>query len=191
MKVILGIGNPGLEYQKTRHNIGFRVVDKLAQSQSWTKQFHSLTTDLQINDVRVLLVKPLTYVNLSGQTAKAVLDYYKLPLESLLVVVDDVSLPLGKLRLRPKGSSGGHKGMISLIDSLSSDLFPRLRIGISKDANQSLSSYVLSKFSQEEEKILENVFSIAESACTIWLQKGIDAAMNFVNGTAIDSLDEA
>jgi PTH1 family peptidyl-tRNA hydrolase len=181
MKIILGIGNPGQEYERTRHNVGFRVVDRLSNGSRWNNKFQGLVSETHVCDDLVLLVKPLTYVNLSGQCARIILDYYKLSPEFLLVVVDDVSLPLGKLRLRPKGSSGCHKGMISLISSLSTEEFHRLRIGIGSNEGQPLSSYVLSKFSQAEEKILETSLSQAVDACMTWLREGIHVAMNRFN----------
>lgn len=171
-RIILGIGNPGEKYVDTRHNLGFAVVDNLAKDWniSFNKEhFRSLIAFHQICNKDVLLVKPLTYVNLSGEAAKKMLDYFQLDNQSLLVVVDDISLPVGKNRLRLKGSSGGHNGLKSIIRHLDSECFARLRMGIGENKDCDLVSHVLSRFSDEELPIINDAIVSAKEMCQQWL----------------------
>lgn len=159
MRVILGIGNPGSKYSNTRHNIGFNILDHLAAK--WKLEFSPSKKDYyftggKINVSRFTLVKPSTYVNLSGIAAAQVIGEYEIDLEDLLIVCDDINLGLGKIRLRTSGGDGGHNGIASLIYNLESDQFPRLRFGIGSDfENGLMSDYVLEKFSEEEIELIE------------------------------------
>jgi PTH1 family peptidyl-tRNA hydrolase len=140
-----------------------------------------LVHSIHLSDESVLLVKPLTFVNRSGQCARAVCDYHRIPPESLLVVADDVSLPLGAIRIRTKGSSGNHGGLESIIAHLNTEEFPRLRIGVDRDARRELADYVLSRFSPEEEEVLAGILDVAVEAVRTWIQEGIEPSMNRYN----------
>ena len=154
MFIIVGLGNPGREYRETRHNVGFQVIDKLAEAQgiSVTRaKFQALYGEGRIGKERVLLVKPMTYMNQSGVAVRQILDFYKADLNNCLVIFDDVDIPFGQLRFRANGSGGSHNGMKSIIQHLKSQEFPRLKIGIgSKKPQQDLADFVLSKFRPEE-----------------------------------------
>ena len=159
MKCIVGLGNPGKPYEKTRHNVGFRVIDALLEKHNIKTQtkFKAEIAQIKINGMNVLCVKPLTFMNLSGEAIRLVMDFYKLSPEDFLIIYDDLDLPVGKLRLREKGSAGGHNGMKSTIQHLGTQQFPRLRIGIDKHPMIPTVDYVLGKFSKEEEDILASV----------------------------------
>lgn len=195
-KLIVGLGNPEGKYDKTRHNIGFEAVDSLAQSWqvSWQKnsRFHGLFAE--VNQPRVdklYLLKPLTYMNHSGQAVRAVLDWYKLDPESVLVIYDDMDLPLGKLRLRQSGSAGGHNGIKSIINHLGSQNFPRLRIGIGKSNHkQETISHVLGKFSLSETKVVTEVLELVKEAIEYSFRQGIEKTMSIYNARSI-SLDNS
>ncbi len=185
MKVVVGIGNPGKEYDGTRHNVGFDVIDLVGRADDidvGTKRFNALLGEGSISDERVLLVKPQTYVNDSGLAVRQVLDWWKLSSDELLVVCDDANLPLGKLRFRREGSSGGHKGLESVIAHLGTEHFSRLRVGIGRDAEGDLVDHVLSRFSSAERKVMEEAFIDAARGVTAWLVRGIDGCMNEFNG---------
>lgn len=183
-KIILGIGNPGVQYEETRHNFGFQVVDTVARTMGVSNKkirFQALITETQLVATKILLVKPLTYVNQSGVCARAICEWYDLPPESLLVAVDDISLPLGQIRIRRQGSSGSHRGLESIISSLKTQAFPRLRLGIRGDYTGELVSYVLSKFTSEESRIVHEILPIAGAAVMTWVEEGIESAMNKYN----------
>lgn len=183
IKIVLGLGNPGRRYQNTRHNAGFRVVEKVAEMVSvktWRARLHGLISEADIGGERVVLVKPLTYVNRSGRCAQAVCQDYAVLPQGLLVVVDDMALPVGKIRIRRKGSSGNHGGLNSIIECLNTSDFPRLRIGIGKTEGDA-AEYVLGQFTREEEKILQELFERATRAVISWVQEGIEASMNEYN----------
>ncbi len=185
MKLIVGLGNPGQNYSKTRHNIGFRVVDTLADR--FDQKFSAgkgdyVYSQFNHNGEKVLLLKPLTYMNLSGQAVQNALHFWKLSPIDLLVVVDDLNLPLGKLRCRSKGSAGGQKGLISVINCLASDEFARLRIGIDKPPpNQEWAAFVLQPFTKAEEAIVNVALENACEACLCWLRDGLEIAMREFN----------
>lgn len=185
MKIVIGLGNPGTEYERTRHNVGFQVLDVLARRHRLTfrpHRFRCLAARWSFAGHDVLLVKPLTYMNLSGEAVGPLVRFYKVPLSDILVVYDDLDLPLGALRMRPKGSSGGHKGVASIIEHLGSDAFPRLRIGIGRPPGKmDAADYVLSPFSPEEEALMEVVREEAADAVEMWIRWGTDKAMNWVN----------
>lgn len=183
-KIILGIGNPGKKYHGTRHNLGFAVVDKMAEllgENFQSSRFQALVADTTISGSRVLLIKPLTYVNLSGNCAQAALQWYKLEASDLLVITDDLSLPTGKLRFRARGSSGGHRGLDSIIRSLGGNDFPRLRIGIGNDFYGSAANYVLSTFAGEDREAITESIAHAAQAAEVWVRDGIGRAMNLYN----------
>ena len=190
-KLIVGLGNPEKKYDKTRHNIGFEVVDYLAESWilSWQKnqKFQGLFAEgISTNGNKIKLLKPLTYMNRSGQSVRAVLDWYKLPIESILVAYDDMDLPIGRIRLRLSGSAGGHNGIKSIISHLGGQNFPRFRIGIGKSSPQNEAiSHVLGKFSTEEAKVMSQVLKIARESVEVSLKEGVEKAMSLYNGMNI------
>jgi PTH1 family peptidyl-tRNA hydrolase len=190
-QVIVGLGNPTKKYDKTRHNIGFQLVNYLADSWllSWQKnpKFNAFFSEgTAPNGDKIKLLKPLTYMNRSGESVRAVLDWYKLPVESILVVYDDMDLPLGKIRMRLSGSAGGHNGIKSIISHLGSQSFPRLRIGISKSGGKKETiSHVLGQFSPEEKGIVSDVLKVTKEAVEFSLENGIEKTMSFYNGKTI------
>ncbi len=183
-KIVLGIGNPGSQYTQTRHNIGFRVIDFIAQKlclKFQTSSFKAVVAEGQISNCKFLLVKPMTYVNLSGESAQAILSWYKLPTTALFTICDDFNLPLSKIRIRKEGSSGGHNGLDSIIRHLNTAEFIRLRIGIGSPL-QNAAQHVLSKFSNEEETLLQSTILSASEAVINWLEKNdLMAVMNKYN----------
>jgi len=184
MFIITGLGNPGREYENTRHNAGFLVVDALSRRLNINinkKKFQSLAGEGEFYGEKVLLLKPQTYMNLSGTAVKEAVSFYKLPLSRLIVVYDDLDLPLGKIRLRLKGSSGGHRGMGSIIGNLGSEEIPRLKIGIGRPALGEVKDYVLKPFSREEWEVLEPTLNLAVDALTLALKEGFSKAMNEFN----------
>ena len=183
-KLIVGLGNPGRKYARNRHNVGFQCLDRLAQAHglSFTQRRAKASLALgKIADVGVVLARPLTYMNLSGQAVRQLVSFYQLPLEDILVICDDLDLPLGTIRLRPEGGSGGHKGMRSIIEALGSQAFPRLRVGIGRPPGNDAVSYVLSDFTADEQITLESVYEKVVAAVELFLWEGIEAAMNVYN----------
>ncbi len=186
MKLLAGLGNPGPRYAASRHNIGFLVVDELARRWSvavthYDRQFEGLTGPGQACGQSVLLLKPATYMNLSGRSVAAAWRYYKLAAADVLVIFDDLDLPVGQLRLRADGSAGGHKGMGDVIRHFGTDEIPRLRIGIGKVHRDATVEYVLSRFEPEERPVMETAVGLAADAAECWLRSGIGAAMNQFN----------
>ena len=184
MKVVVGIGNPGRRYEGTRHNLGFRAIDRLCGRYAIElsrRRFDALVGEGRTASARVLLVKPQTYVNLSGSSVAPLLRWHKRPLEDLLVVHDDLNLDLGKLRVRRKGSSGGHNGLASIIECLGSEAFGRVRIGIGRGRGSDAVAHVLGHFEPDEEPVAEQAIDAAADAIELWLDQGIDAAMNAFN----------
>lgn len=185
MSVIVGLGNPGNKYAGTRHNIGYEVIDGLAESLSVRMgpgkgPFH--IGDGRYRGDKVILVKPTTYMNLSGDAVVQVLNWYKMNPDSCLVCFDDLNLPVGTIRLRPDGSAGGHNGMKDIIRKLGTDRFPRLRIGIGDDFPEDRQiDYVLSRFSPEERNKMDEILEKAVQAAFVWLTEGIEEAMNQFN----------
>ena len=190
-QLIIGLGNPEPKYDKTRHNIGFEAVDALlkAWQLSWGQQrrFQGyLAEGLDPNGHKIRLLKPLTYMNRSGQSVRAVTDWYKLPPESVLVIYDDMDLPVGRLRLRLSGSAGGHNGMKSIISHLGSQDFPRLRIGIGQSGQKETVSHVLGRFSPDEASSISEVLHLATEAVERSLKEGVEKAMSLYNGRTVD-----
>jgi len=183
MKVIVGLGNPGRKYSNTRHNIGFMVLDEMARRYSVEKEeyrFDAIIGHIRLEGEKVLLVKPLTYMNLSGKAVQPVMRWYKLDLNELIVVYDDMDLAPGHLRLRAMGGSGGHKGINSIIDRLGTKEFARIRIGIGRPANEAI-DWVLGSFSPEEQKLMDAAIGRAADALEYWVKMGIERAMNKYN----------
>ena len=186
MKVIVGLGNPGREYEKTRHNVGFRVIDRLAERWGLLEfdrapfpadivQWHP------VGGTPVRLAKPTTFMNLSGEAVGGLLRYYKIDPADLLVVVDEVQLPIGRLRLRRSGSAGGHNGLKSVIQHIGSD-FGRLRIGVGRgDPKWDLADHVLSRFDADEQPVIDDAIGKAADAAEMFVEEGIEAAMNRFN----------
>ena len=185
MKLVFGLGNPGKEYERTRHNVGFQILDVLARRYGVSFSSHkykALAARVRIGDERVLLVKPITFMNLSGEAVAPIVHFYKVPLTEILVVYDDLDLPLGVLRLRPKGGAGGHKGLKSIIQHLGSNEFPRLRVGIGRPPGRmDAADFVLRPFTKEEEEIMAVVREEAADAIELWVREGLERAMNRVN----------
>ena len=183
--LIVGLGNPGREYRQTRHNIGFMLLDRLALRLNLTfsrVESKSLVTKGDYAGRRLLLAKPQTYMNLSGQAVGAMAQFYKVPQENLLVVYDDVDLPFGLLRMRPAGGAGGHKGMTSIIERLGSQEIPRLRMGIGRPPGRmEAADYVLQEFSATETNLLPEILDRGVEAMFTFITQGIAAAMNHYN----------
>lgn len=181
MKLIVGLGNPGPAYAWTRHNLGFRVVDRLAEKLGATltrREAHALVGMAPMDGFSLLLAKPQTYMNLSGRAVGELVRRYEIPLEELLVVLDDLDLPLGTIRIRRRGSAGGHRGLSSVIEAFSSSEFPRLRLGIRPNASiADTVAFVLSPFEPEEEPIVEGMIERAVAAALLWAREGIERAM--------------
>lgn len=204
ISLIVGLGNPGAEYERTRHNIGFMAIDRLATSWSISigkeKRFYGIFGEGRLSSRlassgKIRLLKPTTFMNLSGQSVRACADWFKCKPENILVIYDDMDLPLGKLRLRPSGSAGGHNGMKSIISHLGTQNFPRLRLGIGRGgskgeqeegaiatkANQNVTSHVLGGFTSSENKIVTELLDLTESTVTSILGDGFEKAMSLYN----------
>ena len=187
VKLVVGLGNPGTKYQGTRHNIGYELADRLAEggaSSTFSRKFEGLCTEIEIDYRRVMLLKPETFMNLSGRSVGQAVRFLKLPLTDVLVTCDDLSLPLGKLRLRPGGTDGGQKGLRDIINHLGSDQFPRLRIGIGDREQADAADFVLSRFRSTERSVIDDALILGSQAVAVWVTQGIDAAMNRFNGPA-------
>jgi len=184
MKVIVGLGNPGSQYARTRHNLGYAVVDYLAESPRagrFRSKFQAQVAELAEEPQQVLLVKPETFMNLSGQCVRQVLDFYQVPPDDLLVVCDDINLPLGKLRIRPRGSHGGHKGLRNIQEHLGTTEYPRLRIGVDAPEHDAV-EHVLGRFRPAEQAIINEAVQQAGQATLVWIHQGMEACMNQYNG---------
>lgn len=185
MKMVVGLGNPGRKYEATRHNVGFEVIAELARlfgSGPARENFQGETIDANLKGERAVLLAPHTFMNKSGTSVVRARDFYKLDNRELLVVCDDLNLPLGKLRLRAKGSAGGQKGLEDIIRCLGGDDFPRLRIGIGQPPNGwDAADYVLGKFSKAERGEIDAAVWRAADAVAIWAREGIDSCMNQFN----------
>jgi PTH1 family peptidyl-tRNA hydrolase len=186
MKLVVGLGNPGPKYEGTRHNIGYAVVEYLTAGPGvgrWRSRFEGLVADAVEGTEQVLLLKPETFMNLSGRSVRAAMDFYKLTPTDLLVVCDDIALPLGKVRVRSKGSHGGQNGLRNIQDHLGTPDYPRLRIGVGSPGEyQDAADYVLSRYKPAERAIVEEAVAGGANAVLMWVRKGIDACMNQVNG---------
>lgn len=186
--LIAGLGNPGKKYATTRHNIGFMCVDALAQKHDIkidNIKFNALFGEGTIEDKRVILVKPQTYMNVSGSAVRGIADFYQIPTERILIIVDDLDTPLGTLRIRAKGGAAGQKGMISVIQHLGTEAISRIRFGIDRPPGRmEPAAYVLLPFKSEEVILVQETIDRVLKAVSIWLTEGIDMAMTRQNGTS-------
>ena len=183
---MVGLGNPGDKYENTRHNVGFLTVDELAERARVPVQrlkHRALTNTVELGGARVLLMKPVTYMNLSGEAVGEAARFYKIPPERVLVISDDVSLPIGKLRIRKGGSAGGHNGLKNIIQHLGTDQFPRVRVGVGQKPHPDydLADWVLGKFQGEDKKVMDEAVKRAADAVECILKEGADRAMNRFN----------
>ncbi|NMC84501.1 MAG: aminoacyl-tRNA hydrolase [Anaerolineaceae bacterium] len=186
MYLVVGLGNPGREYRNTRHNMGFLALDHLAAHWSITTlkvQGKAIISTGQYAGNKVILAKPQTYMNLSGQAVSALMNFYKVPLEHLLVIHDDVDIPFGTIRIRPGGGFGGQKGVGSIIEKLGTQEFARMRLGVGRPPGQmDTANYVLQSFSKEDEEFLQSVFAKSDEAVETFITEGLNTAMNRFNG---------
>ncbi|HVI21237.1 MAG TPA: aminoacyl-tRNA hydrolase [Bacillus sp. (in: firmicutes)] len=185
MKLIVGLGNPGKQYDQTRHNIGFTVIDELAKrfhiDLDQTK-FKGLYGSTIINGEKIFLLKPLTYMNLSGESIGPFMDYFQIDLDDLLVIYDDLDLPVGKIRLRQKGSAGGHNGIKSAIAHLGTQQFNRIRVGINRPSNgMAITDYVLGRFLNDEQEMIRKAVEQSSNACEEWIKTPFLQVMNIYN----------
>ncbi|QNO14874.1 aminoacyl-tRNA hydrolase [Alkalicella caledoniensis] len=186
MKLIVGLGNPGEKYENNRHNIGFMVLDKLARKLdiNFNKQvkFNGEVSETKIHNEKVILLKPHTYMNLSGNSVKAIIDYFKMDKDDILVVYDDMDIETGKFKIRIKGSSGGQKGIGSIIEKLGSENIPRLKMGISRPEFHQVTDYVLGDFPKEDISMVNECIDLAVEAILLFVETGdIDLVMNRFN----------
>lgn len=185
MYIIAGLGNPTREYEKTRHNVGFDTIDVLADKLNTSvdeKKFKGLYGKGIIAGEKVILLKPQTFMNLSGESVREAADFYKVDPEHIIVIYDDISLDVGQLRIRKKGSAGGHNGIKNIIAHLGTQEFPRIKVGVGdKPKGMDLADYVLGHFSKEDQAKMDEAFKDAANAAEMILDKGMDAAMNHYN----------
>ena len=186
MFLVVGLGNPGKAYENTRHNVGFKTVDLLADRLNINvskRKFNALIGEGSLNGEKIAIIKPQTYMNLSGESIIQVLKWYKINLSNLLIIYDDIDLEVGTIRIRARGSAGTHNGMRSIVGYIDDEDFPRIRVGIGKPPNPDyeLADYVLSRFSQTEEEKIKTAIDNAAEAATVIIQKGISFAMNKFN----------
>ena len=184
--LIVGLGNPGDKYENTRHNVGFRALDELAETAGIPVQklkYKALTNTCTIGGCKVLLMKPVTYMNLSGEAVRQAADFYKVPPERIIVLSDDVSLPVGKLRIRKNGSAGGHNGLKNIIQHLGTDQFPRVKIGVGEKPHPEydMADWVLAKFPPEDKKVIDEMVKKAAKAAAYYIKEGPDRAMGQFN----------
>lgn len=181
MKLIVGLGNPGKEYDNTRHNVGYHVLDSYLGNVLWKEKFNAYYCEKIINSQKVIFVKPLTYMNLSGDAVVRFVDYFNISLDEILVIHDDMDLEIGAFKLKKNSSAGGHNGIKSIISRLSSQDFSRLKIGISHDKSYDTKDYVLGKFSKSEVEILKKLQSTFNEVIDSFVCVGIERTMNIYN----------
>ena len=185
--LLIGLGNPGREYRDNRHNVGFMLIDRLAvrlDARGMKVQSKAIVTTATYQERKLILAKPQTYMNLSGHSAQGLLNFYKIPVENMIVAHDDLDLPFGIIRIRPKGGPGGQKGMASTIEQLGTNGFPRLRIGIGRPPGRmDPAAYVLQNFSKEEMRTLSELIDRAADAALEFVVSGVNMAMNKYNGS--------
>lgn len=189
MYLIVGLGNPGTEYAATRHNIGFDMVTYLSDKYNIplrTKEGKAIVGKGIIEGQKVMLVQPQTFMNLSGESVRALMDFYKLDIEDLIVIYDDISLSVGQIRIRKKGSAGGHNGIKNIIQHIGTQEFKRIKIGVGgKPEGGDLVKHVLGRFSREEDGMIRDVFALANEGLSAILMDNVAAAMNLVNGKKV------
>ncbi len=185
MYLIVGLGNPGSQFKDTRHNIGFRVIDLWSQElgvRLSNRRFESRNTRTGVLDRRLMLFCPLTFMNQSGRSVKACVDYYDLEIADILVVFDDIDLPVGRIKVARDGGAGGHKGVQSMIQHLGSREFARIKIGIGRPRyGETIEQYVLASFYEDEKEMMEKVARMAVQACEFFVLEGVESAMNHIN----------
>ena len=186
MKLVVGLGNPGLKYAQTRHNFGFMVIEELVRRHGVTLtagSFSALSGSVRINGEKVILLMPQTFINNSGRAVGPAANYYRIAPEDILVIYDDLDLALGEVRLRAKGSAGGHNGMKSIIAALGTQEFARLRLGIDRPTHsEEVINYVLSNFPKADQPLVEEVITTAADAAELWITDGVTVAMSKFNG---------
>lgn len=184
--LLVGLGNPGSAYDYTRHNIGFHVIEAIASQLGWafknTPRLQAKLAQGVVGDKKVLLLLPQTYMNSSGESVRLCVDYYRICLNHVMVVTDDIAIPFGNLRVKPSGSSGGHNGLKSIESHLSTQIYPRMRVGVGDERQGSLADHVLSRFSQQEMDLLPRIVDRAAQSAKVWLSEGIVKAMQYANG---------
>lgn len=184
MKLFVGLGNPGREYNKTRHNVGFCVMDEFAKETGLVfdqKKFKAVYGKIRLNNEDVIAVKPKTYMNLSGEAVRDIANYYKIDTEDIVIIHDDMDLPLGKLRLRKNGSGGGHNGMKNIVMNMKTEDIKRIRIGVGKNQLIEMKDYVLGKFSKDEDKTMKEAYKKAANALIDLTKENFDKLMNDYN----------
>ena len=184
MLLIVGLGNPGKEYENTRHNIGFMILDQFAKKNNVnidSKKFNGLYTEVLVNNKKVILLKPQSFMNLSGEVVKKFVDYFKIDIDDVLVINDDLDIEIGKYKLKKSGSSGGHNGLKNIENHLQTNNYKRLKVGISKEKNIDTKDYVLGKFNKQELEILNSVIQTSENILTDYFEMTFDNLMNKYN----------
>ncbi len=181
MKLIVGLGNPDKEYDKTRHNVGFMVIDSYLGSVNWSNKFNALYCEKVINGEKIIFVKPLTYMNNSGNAVGEFVRYFNIDNKDILVIQDDLDLNVGDYKLKMHSSSGGHNGIKSIIASLGNQDFPRLKVGIGSVKKDEVIDYVLGKFSKSELEVLNELFNTFDKIINSFINEGIDKTMNVYN----------
>ena len=185
MKMVVGLGNPGKEYENTRHNIGFMIIDHYAKTNNlatFQKKYNGLYTKCVLDNEIFILLKPLSYMNLSGTVVQKYAHYFKIKPNDILIVQDDLDMPVGKIKLKSKGSSGGHNGIKNIIENLKTEEFPRFKIGISKNEKASIKDYVLGKFSNEDFEKIQQIMKFSDDIINDFLKKDIEKVMSKYNG---------
>lgn len=184
MKMIVGLGNPGKEYENTRHNVGFMMVDYYAQKNNlvFTEKFNGLYTKVFLNNEYFILLKPLSFMNLSGTVIIKYANYFKIKPEDILVIQDDLDMPIGKIKLKYKGSSGGHNGIKNIIEELKTEIFPRFKIGIGKDSNILIRDYVLGKFSSDDMEKINKIKEFTQNIFDDFIKCDFEKIMSKYNG---------
>ncbi len=185
MKIVVGLGNPGSRYNGTRHNVGFDVVDSLASGSDvgrFQSRFQAQVCELFLDGEKLLLVKPETFMNLSGRSVRQAVDFYQVELAELLIVCDDINLPLGKLRIRARGTHGGHNGLRDIQSHLGTTDYARLRIGVDAPGENAI-DHVLGRFKPGERNVIEDAVALAAQAVMVWAKQGVQVCMNQYNGS--------
>ncbi len=181
MKLIIGLGNPGKDYKNTRHNVGFLVLDNYLNTSDWKEKFNALYHEERINGEKVIFVKPLTYMNLSGDAVVKFVNYYDVNIDDILVIHDDLDLPFSTYKLKKDSSAGGHNGIKSIINRLNSQVFARLKVGVSHDRSVDTKDYVLGNFSKEETEKFNEMQNTFNKIMESFIKDGIDRTMNIYN----------
>jgi peptidyl-tRNA hydrolase, PTH1 family len=192
--LIVGLGNPGRKYSHTRHNIGFMVIDSMCQNMGVkleSRRFHSKNSVVEKYGREVIFLKPATYMNLSGKSVKACADFYHIESNQILVIHDDLDLPLGRIKIASHGGAGGHRGIKSIIENLSETAFPRIKIGIGRpEQGEPIEEFVLSPFYAPQTEMLKKVIDLSSIACDLFLSEGIVTAMNRINGNKGNKMED-